>query len=102
MNNHRRLRNRIINEEGLYPGQEPTDEDYADYRRMERTAMITLALERLRLDTGEIETTTPMEFSSHAHATWTINALNRNAHVYNVVYLLSAADAEKMIAAESQ
>lgn len=64
--------------------------------------MITLALERLRLDTGEIETTTPMEFRSHAHVTWTINALNRNAHIYNVVYLMSAVDAEKMIAAESQ
>jgi len=61
--------------------------------------MITLALERLRLDTGEIETTTPMEFRSHAHVTWTINALNRNAHIYNVVYLMSALDAEKMIAA---
>jgi len=41
MNNHRRLRNRIINEEGLYPGQEPTDEDYADYRRMERESYVT-------------------------------------------------------------
>lgn len=64
--------------------------------------MITLALERLRLDTGEIETTTPMEFSSYAHATWTINALNRNAHIYRVIYLMSAVDAEKMFAAESQ
>ncbi len=62
--------------------------------------MITLALERLRLDTGEIETATPMEFRSHAHATWTINALNRNAHIYRVLYLMSALDAEKMIAAE--
>ena len=102
MNNHRRLRNRIINEEGLYPGQEPTDEDYADYRRMERTVMITLALERLRLDTGEIETTTPMEFTSSAHVALTINALNRNAHVYNVVYLMSVVDAEKLFAAERQ
>lgn len=64
--------------------------------------MITLALERLRLDTGEIETTTPMEFMSHAHVTLTINALNRNAHIYRVIYLMSAADAEKMIAADSQ
>ena len=61
--------------------------------------MITLALERLRLDTGKIENTTPLEFMSHAHVTWTINALNRNAHIYNVVYLMSAVDAEKMIAA---
>ena len=62
--------------------------------------MITLALERLCLDTGEIETTTPREFRSHAHATWAINAWNRNAHIYRVIYLLSAQDAEKMIAAE--
>ena len=64
--------------------------------------MITLALERLRLATGEIETTPPMEFNSHAHVTFTINALNRNAHIYNVVYLMSAVDAEKLFAAKRQ
>jgi len=36
-----RLRNRIINEEGLYPGQEPTDEDYRDYMELERLSYVT-------------------------------------------------------------
>jgi hypothetical protein len=64
--------------------------------------MITLALERLRLDTGEIETTTPMEFSSHAHVLCTVSSLNRNAHVYRVVYLLPLVEENRRFDMERQ
>lgn len=58
--------------------------------------MITLALERLRLDTGEIKTTTPMEFMSYSHAVNTVNNLNKGAHIYGVVYLFNDADIQRL------
>lgn len=58
--------------------------------------MITLALERLRLDTGEIETTTPMEFMSYSHAVNTVNNLNKGAHICGVVYLFNDADIQRL------